>query len=201
MHEPVVLALGAAAALTASAVMMTGPAMASSAPPVASPAAGTSTTDAPGADPDTIVTATVTSGTLTIDAPASADLGSGLPGAVISAPIGAVTVTDDRALLAAAWTVTASETDFVQGAGGPGLTIPATDSTYDPGTISTTGTISVAAAGTAPIALSNAPGVAVVDGTAGVGDNGATWSPTVAVAVPPTAVAGAYSGTLTQSVA
>jgi hypothetical protein len=37
-------------------------------------------------------------------------------------------------------------------------------------------------------------------GTAGVGDNSATWNPTLSVAVPPAAVTGTYTGTLTQSV-
>ena len=44
------------------------------------------------------------------------------------------------------------------------------------------------------------PGNTVVAGTAGVGDNGATWDPTISVAVPAGAVAGDYVGTLTQSV-
>ncbi|MFE3903760.1 hypothetical protein ACFXPY_26490 [Streptomyces sp. NPDC059153] len=48
--------------------------------------------------------------------------------------------------------------------------------------------------------LSNS-GQAVVTGSDGVGDNTATWNPTVAVDVPAGAVGGAYTGTLTQSVA
>ena len=72
---------------------------------------------------------------LTLTAPASANLGSGAPGTTISAAIGPVTVTDDRALLTASWTVTAAETDFANGA----QTIPASDASYAPGTITTTG--------------------------------------------------------------
>ncbi|MET8780162.1 hypothetical protein [Streptomyces sp. NPDC004589] len=146
------------------------------------------------ADPSTTVTYTVTSGALTLSVPASASLGSGAPGTTISAPIGPVTVTDDRALLSASWTVTAAETDFVND-GAP--TIPATDAGYDPGSITTTGTIT--ATGT-PVTLSNTAQT-VVTGSAGVGDNTATWNPTVVVAVPPSAVGGTYTGTLTQSVA
>ncbi|MGW1530867.1 hypothetical protein [Streptomyces aureus] len=145
-------------------------------------------------DPSTTVTYTVTSGALTMSAPVSAALGSGAPGTTISAPIGPVTVTDNRALLSASWSVTAAETDFTSG--GP-TTIPATDATYTVGTVTTTGTIT--ATGT-DVTLSNSAQV-VVTGSAGVGDNTATWNPTIAVSVPAAAVGGAYTGTLTQSVA
>ncbi|MEU1415010.1 hypothetical protein [Streptomyces sp. NPDC005731] len=145
------------------------------------------------ADPSTTVTYAVTSGALTLSVPVSANLGAGAPGTRISAPIGPMTVTDDRALLSASWTVTAAETDFTTG----GSSIPATDAAYDPGSITTTGIIT--ATGT-PVTLSNS-GQPVVTGSAGVGDNTATWNPTVTVNVPAGAIAGAYTGTLTQSVA
>ncbi|CAK7287494.1 hypothetical protein ACNFR7_06415 [Streptomyces sp. RM1] len=144
-------------------------------------------------DPSTTITYTVTSGALTLSVPASANLGSGAPGTQISAPLGPVTVTDDRALLSASWTVTAAETDFTNGS----ATVPATDATYAPGSVTTTGTITVTPTN---VTLSNSPQV-VVTGTAGVGDNTASWNPTIAVNVPPSAVGGNYTGTLTQSVA
>jgi len=143
-------------------------------------------------DPSTTLTFTVTSGALSMSVPVSADLGSGAPGTVISAAIGPNTVTDNRALASASWTVTAAETDFANGA----FTIPATASTYTPGVITTTGTITV---NPTDITLSNSPQT-VVTGSAGVGDNTASWSPTVAVTIPPAAVGGLYTGTLTQSV-
>jgi hypothetical protein len=155
-----------------------------------------STTPA-GGDPDTIVTFTVTTGGLSMTAPDAVDLGSGAPGTTITGALGAVVVTDDRALLAASWTATASSTDFVTGGGTGDETIPAADAFYDPGVITTTGTITTAGTG---ITLSGDPQV-VVTGTAGVGDNTATWDPTIAVTVPGTAVGGAYAATLTQSVA
>ncbi|MGW0964693.1 hypothetical protein [Streptomyces sp. NPDC002516] len=144
-------------------------------------------------DPSTTVTYTVTSGALTMSAPVSANLGSGAPGTTISAPIGAVTVTDNRALASASWSVTAAETDF---ANGP-TTIPATDATYTPGSVTTTGTIT---ATPTAVTLSNSSQV-VLTGSAGVGDNTATWDPTVAVSVPAGSIGGNYTGTLTQSVA
>ncbi|MEV7153476.1 hypothetical protein AB0N77_02455 [Streptomyces misionensis] len=144
-------------------------------------------------DPSTTITYTVTSGALTLSVPASANLGSGAPGTQISALLGPVTVTDDRALVSASWTVTAAETVFTNGS----ATVPATDATYAPGSVTTTGTITVTPTN---VTLSNSPQV-VVTGTAGVGDNTASWNPTIAVNVPPSAVGGNYTGTLTQSVA
>jgi hypothetical protein len=163
----------------------------------------TSHTPAVAGDPDTTVTFTVTStGTLSMTAPTSVFLGTGAVGTTISAPLGGVTVTDDRALDAASWIVTASATDWTTGAGTTVETIPATDVTYDPGTITPSGTITTAGS---IVTLANAAVLPAVDptvvaGTAGVGDNGASWDPTISVAVPADAVAGDYVGTLTQSV-
>ncbi|MFD7642954.1 hypothetical protein ACFV4P_20105 [Kitasatospora sp. NPDC059795] len=144
-------------------------------------------------DPSTTVTFVVTSGALSLSVPASTDLGSGAPGATVSAPIGPCTVVDDRALLSASWTVTAAETDFVNGVS----TIPATDADYSVGSVTTTGTITVTST---DVTLSNSSQT-VLTGSEGVGDNTATWDPTVTVHVPPSAVSGLYTGTLTQSVA
>jgi hypothetical protein len=147
-------------------------------------------------DPDTTVTFTVTSGELSMTAPVSANLGSGAPGTTITGALGAVTVTDDRALLEAGWTATASSTDWTTGGATPAETIPATDVGYDPGSITTTGTIT--ATGT-PITLSDTAAT-IVAGTDGVGNNTASWDPNVAVAVPAAAVGGTYVATLSESV-
>lgn len=144
-------------------------------------------------DPSTTVSFTVTSGALSLSTPASAVLGSGSPGTVIAAAIGSCSVVDARALASASWTVTAAETDFASGV----QTIPAGAATYTPGTVTTTGTITVTPT---TVTLSNSD-QAVITGSAGVGDNSATWDPTLSVSVPPAAVAGTYTGTLTQSVA
>ena len=150
-----------------------------------------------GGDPDTTVTFAVTSGALSMTAPTTVvNLGGGAPGTFISGALGAVTVTDDRALLTASWVTTASSTDWTTGGATPDETIPAGDVGYDPGAITTTGTIT--ATGT-PIQLSGAP-APVVTGDAGVGNNTASWDPAISVAVPAAAVGGLYTGTLTQSV-
>jgi hypothetical protein len=146
---------------------------------------------------NTTVTFAVTSGLLTLTGPGSANLGTGLPGTTITGKLGQVTVTDNRALLAASWTVTASSTDFTTGGGTGNEIIPVADTDYDPGLVTHTGTITVTEA---PITLSAAPQT-VVAGTAGVGNNTATWNPSIVVDIPPAAVGGAYTGTLTQSIA
>jgi hypothetical protein len=181
----------AAAAVTAFGLA---PSVASAA--TGGPAALAHSSANPGGDPDTTVTFSVTEGALTMSAPVSANVGSGAPGTTITGAMGPTTVTDDRALLTASWTTTASSTDWTLGGGTPAETIPATDVGYNPGSITTTGTIT--ATGT-PITLSGTA-APVVTGTAGVGNNTATWNPALAVAVPAAAVGGTYTGTLTQSV-
>jgi hypothetical protein len=151
---------------------------------------------AAGGDPNTTMTFTVTVGGLTMTAPGAANIGSGAPGTTITGSLGTVTVTDARALISASWTATASSTNFTTGGGTPAETIPATDANYNPGPIATTGTITATGS---DITLSNAAQT-VVAGTAGSGDNTASWDPTIAVAVPATAVGGLYTATLTQSV-
>lgn len=188
MPKKLLHVLGATAALAATLLTPAAASAATHARAANGPAAG---------DPDTIVTFTVTTGGVSMTAPASVNLGSGAPGTTITHALGTVTVTDARAALTATWTATASSTNFTTGAGTPAETIPAGDVGYDPGAITTTGTIT--ATGT-PITLSGAA-QPVVTGTAGVGDNTASWDPTLSVAVPASAVGGAYTGTLTQSVA
>ena len=191
MRKAVGLGLSAAAIFATGLTMPAASAAVTSAAAVNAPAPG-----GPG-DPDTTVTFTVTSGELSMTAPASADLGSGAPGTTITGEIGTVTVTDDRALLSASWTASASASDFSTGGGTGNEIIPVTDATYSPGTITKTGTIT---ATPTEITLDHEPQT-VVDGTAGVGNNTASWDLTVAVAVPAQAVGGVYTGTLTQSVA
>jgi hypothetical protein len=150
----------------------------------------------PADEGSTPVTFSVTTGALTITVPVSADLGSGAPGTDITDQLGAVTVTDDRALATATWTATASSSSYTTGASSPAETIPATDLDYAPGTITKTGTIT--ATGT-DITMSTDP-LTVVTGSSGVGDNTASWNPTITVHVPAAAVGGIYTGTITHSV-
>jgi hypothetical protein len=185
-----------------TAAVVTGIALypaAASAAPLTPAALAYSSSNAPaGSDPsaNTTVTFTVTIGSLLITAPSSVDLGPGLPGGKIDGGLGNVVVTDNRANLAAAWVAQASSTDWKTGTGTTPETIPAGDVTYDPGTVTTTGNIT---ANPTPITLSNAAQT-VVSGTAGVGNNTATWDPALEVSVPAAAVGGGYTGTITDSV-
>ena len=182
-----------AAALVAVAV---GGTAAGAAPWAASAGAERAAGGPAGGDPATTVTFTVTTGALTMTAPTTANLGSGAPGSTISNALGNVLVTDSRALLSAAWTATASSTNFITGTGTGPETIPASDVTYSPGTVATSGTIT---ATPSTVTLSSSAQT-VVSGTAGVGDNTASWDPGLTVTVPAAAVGGNYTATLTQSV-
>ena len=97
------------------------------------PTAASAAVTAPASDGPTTVTFSVGNGELTLTAPDTVDLSQGLPGdPPFGGNIGDTTVTDNRAALAATWTVTVSETDFVTGGGSPAETIPANAVTYDP---------------------------------------------------------------------
>ena len=194
-------------AVTAAAGIALTPVAASAA--TAGPAVLAYSSSPSASDPDTTVTFTVTVGALSLTAPDTVNLGSGAPGTTITGVLGggapgpSVVVTDDRALLTASWTATASASNWTTGTATPAEAIPVTDVGYTVGPITTTGTITATAtnrpAGTAAGDLSGAP-QAVVTGTAGVGDNTAGWDPAISVAVPASAVGGIYTGMLTQSV-
>jgi len=142
------------------------------------------------------VTFTVSAGGLSMTAPTGADLGSGLPGSTLAAALGTSTVTDARGLLDGGWTATVGSSDFTTGGGTADETIPAGDAAYDPGTVTTTGTITIVSGA---ITLANAA-AAVVTGSASDGDNSASWDPTETVVTPAQSIAGAYTSTLTESV-
>jgi hypothetical protein len=145
----------------------------------------------------TTVTFTVSVGTLDITAPATVDLGTAVPGATVSGSIGPVTVTDTRGDVAAVWTATVSSTPFVNGAS----TIPNTAVTYwsGPTTASTPATGFTPGQPTAGDAVALGATVTAFS-FSGSGGNTATWNPTLAVAVPSTAIVGVYTGTVTHSV-
>lgn len=149
-----------------------------------------------GTDPDTITTFSVSSGSLVLTVPATANLGNGAPGTTFSGSLGLVEVTDNRALVNAAWTTTVSSTDFTTGSGTAAETILSEDLTYSPGTVTTTGGISVL---THAVALSPSSQPVVI-ASAGNGNNTAHWNPTISVAVPASAVSGTYTGTISESV-
>ncbi|MCJ0901923.1 hypothetical protein [Rhodococcus sp. ARC_M6] len=145
---------------------------------------------------ETPVTFVVTGGSLTISAPtAVTHLGTHSSNGVVSGPLGEVHVNDARGSAATSgWVASVVSTDFTTASGPP---IPASAVSYSAGAISRTGTSTV---------VSNDPGdlsslTAAVTATSVTGNNSATWTPTISVTVPVDAVAGAYSATITHSVA
>jgi hypothetical protein len=141
----------------------------------------------------TTTTFTLSTGTLDIAVASNASLPGGNSGATsVSGQIGFVTVTDSRGNILG-WTASAASTAF---AGDSGTTSTAVS--YSSGTVSKTGTLTVASSGTVGLTTTPAP---VVLGTLVVGNNTATWNPTLTVTLPPNSLAGSYTGTVTTSVA
>jgi hypothetical protein len=174
------LGIATAAAAASAAIVPAGPALAQG--------TGSTTT-----------TFTISTGTLSISVPATANLGTVASGSTeVSALLGNVQVTDLRAQLSGSWTTTVSSTAFVTGTGTGPETVPASDVHYDPGDVvafTGTGTFTPGTPGTlgAPITAFSA--------TSEVGDTVVTWDPQITIDLPPGAVNGTYTGTITHSVA
>jgi hypothetical protein len=148
-------------------------------------------------DPRCSTSIPVVLGVLSITAPASAYLGAAAPGGTLSARLGVVQVTDDRAGVAG-WTATTYATDFTTGGGTTAETIPIHDVLYlISGFASTTGSATFTRT---PVTDLSGVAQSVVTATDVHGDNSATWNPLIQVSVPSGAVAGAYSATITHSV-
>ena len=146
----------------------------------------------------TTASLTVTGGTLTISAPAAAgSLGSianSVSGGTISGTLGQVQVNDARSAAAGSgWVASVISTAFTPSAG---PTIAASFVSYTAGTITKVGTATYTANNPG-----NLTGVsAAVTATGITGDNSATWTPTINVAVPGGTVATTYSAIITHSV-
>jgi hypothetical protein len=146
------------------------------------------------ASADTSTTFTMTGGgSLSVSDQTTAALSDGVHGdPVISGQLGEFTVTDSRGGIAG-WTVSAASTAFAGTLGGAS----STGVDYTGGVVDSTGTSTVAdgtttALGVTPVSVIGASGVS--------GDNTATWNPTLDVAMPASALADDYSGTVTTSV-
>jgi hypothetical protein len=153
---------------------------------------------------DTTTTFTLSGGALSISVPASVSIGSGSAGgAAFSGPLGSVTVTDLRALLTDAWTASVSSSDFTTGAATAAETVTKSRISYWSGTASSTTGTAVFTPGQATSNLAAGLGSSqtAYAATAGTGSTAATWNPTLIVTPPATSVVGAYTGTITHSVA
>jgi hypothetical protein len=152
----------------------------------------------------TTTTFTLATGSLSISAPASSDLGTGSTGAgTLSAQLGSVTVTDTRGALLGTWTASVSSTDFTTGGATANETIAKGQVTYWSGVATATSGTAVFTPGQAAALNAQALSTSRTAYSAAtiVGNNSASWNPTLTVNVPAAAVAGTYSGTVTHSVA
>jgi hypothetical protein len=160
-------------------------------------AAGLAAAPAGAADTTTTTTFTITGGALSVSAPTSANLGSVPTGTLlISKELGDVTVTDERGAPDARWAATVASSDFTTGTKTAAETVPAANVLYTPGfpTAKSPATgVFVPSAGALGLTLPVYTGVAI-------GNNSVTWNPTVTITLPPQAVAGIYTGTITHSV-
>jgi hypothetical protein len=153
----------------------------------------------PASAADTQATITVNGGGLSITAPANAGnigtIANTVLGGTINGPLGQVQVNDARAAAAGSgWVATAISTAFTPVLGG--ATIGAASVGYTVGPITQVGTATFTANNP-----SNLTGVLpTITATGITGDNSATWSPTINVAVAGGTIAGVYAGTITQSV-
>ncbi len=140
---------------------------------------------------DTTTTFALAGGGLSVAVQPNAALTNGSTGATsISGQLGNVTVTDVRGTTAA-WNVSATSTTFTTGSGPTSSAV-----SYSTGVVTTTGVSAVVAKTTA---LSTTPAV-VATPTAIVGNNTASWNPTLTVTMPSNALTGDYTGTINTSV-
>jgi hypothetical protein len=152
---------------------------------------------APSADAaDTVVTFTVTSGTLSVTAPTGpVSLGSGAAGTTLSGALGLVEVRDARGGVPTSdWIARVSTAGFNAGAS----TIPGANATYSPGPPTIDTGNGTATPGTTGNLSSQRIAMTYTGGT---GNSEVDWTPTLSVDIPLTATLGNYSGTVTHSVA
>jgi hypothetical protein len=150
------------------------------------------------------VTFTIAGGGLSISAPtATTNLTVNSGSTQASGQLGATTVTDLRATFLGSYTVTmtASAMDH-DGANDGGYQIASSSVTaYSGSTTSTTGTVTtIPTTSAAPAAVGGASGATLFQGTLEAGATTATYNPTLVVAIPSTALAGSYTGSVTQTV-
>lgn len=150
----------------------------------------------------TIATFTITAGSLDIVVPGSTvALGTGVISTgtrTASATLGSVSVTDNRGALVGSWTTGVSSTSFVTGTSTANETVVPASIAYSAGAATATTGTGVFAPLTV-VALAATPGSAAT--YVGVGNNSATWNPTLTFALGAQQVAGTYTGTITHSVA
>jgi hypothetical protein len=163
-------------------------------PGIASAATGTTTT-----------TFTLNGGALGITVPGTTvNLGSvSVAAGSVTAQLGTVSVTDGRGLLNGSWTSTVSSSHFTTGGQTAAETINGTNVSYWSGAATATsgvGTLVGSELTSLAAVVINAAQTAFTGGSL-IGNNSASWNPTLIVTIPAAAVVGTYTGTVTHTVA
>ena len=153
----------------------------------------------------TTTTFTLTGGSLSITVPGTTvNLGSvSVAASSVTGQLGTVTVNDGRGLLSGGWTGTALSSKFTTGAATAAETILATNVSYWSGAATATsgvGTLLGSQLTSGAAVVINAAQTAFTGGSL-VGNNSASWNPTLVVTIPAAAVVGTYTGTVTHTVA
>jgi hypothetical protein len=149
-------------------------------------------TTLPASAADTTTTFSLTGGTLTLSVSASAGLtgeATGIAANTITGTLGQVLVTDARGLITG-WVTSAVSSTFT----GSSLSV-SNGVTYTTGDVTKTG-LSTVTGVSAELITAVKP---VAAATAAIGNNTASWNPTLDVSMPAGALAGAYTGTVTTS--
>ena len=153
----------------------------------------------------TTTTFTLTGGSLGITVPGTTvNLGSASVAAgSLTAQLGTVSVTDGRGLLNGSWTSTVSSSSFATGGHTAAETINPTNVSYWSGAATATsgvGTLVGSQLTSGAAVVINAAQTAFTGGSL-IGNNSASWNPTLVIAIPAAAVVGTYTGTVTHTVA
>lgn len=145
----------------------------------------------PASAADTATTFTLEGGLISVTAEDTAELpGANSGTTTVSGQLGTVRVTDNRGGQVG-WSAKVTTTTFTDGVTTASLV------RYNSGVVTPGGTVTATGRGT--ITLSSTP-AEVVAGSVVVGNNTATWNPTLTVTLPASSTAGEYSATITHSV-
>jgi len=149
----------------------------------------------------TTTTFTLTGGAISITVPGTTvNLGSvSVAAGTVSGQLGTITIKDNRGLLNGGWTDTVSSSHFTTG----GQTTAETIAAYWSGEATATSGLG-SLLGSQPTSglavVVNAVQTAFTGGSL-LGNNSASWNPTLIVTIPAAAVVGTYTGTVTHTVA
>ena len=153
----------------------------------------------------TTTTFTLTGGSISITLPGTTvNLGSASVAAgSLTGQLGTISVNDGRGLLDGSWTGTVSASHFTTGGQTTSGTIAATNVSYWSGAATTTSGVSTLAGIRLTWGAAVAINAALTTFTGGslIGNNAASWNPTLIVSIPAASVVGTYTGTVTHTVA